>query len=106
MAEQLTQQEPKEPSLDDVGTRYQHLKDLQTVMEAVMDRVKERPVLTPEQAQKLMEFAVATQVIKSVIDSMSGINGYMEEYKLYQLLNKIPDNPEEIQGGRGTPLKR
>lgn len=97
-------QEPKEPMLTDVGTRYEHLMDLLGLIELVMNRLKEREVLTPDQIQKLFEFAVASQFLKATIDSMSGYNGYMEEYKLYQTLNRIPENPEEIKGGRGTPL--
>jgi len=78
--------------------------DLKSAVDIVIERLKEREVINPVDAQKLFEFSVMSRGIQTAMDSMAGINGYMEEYRMYQLLNSIPDDPSKIEGGRGTPL--
>jgi hypothetical protein len=91
-------------SLEDVGTRYDHLMDLKGAIELVIERIKEKNVISPVDTQKLFEFTVMARGIQTVLDSMSGLNGYIVEYQLYKMLNNIPTDPTKIEGERGTPL--
>ena len=55
----MEQPEVRMKTLDDVGTRYQHLKDLADSWEATIAIITERkPVNTPEQRQKLAKICI------------------------------------------------
>ena len=92
-----------EPTLNDVGTRYDHLKEhldgLVTAIEALKLRARSR-----ENNERLLKLTLAAEVLQGTLDAYSGLNDPRGEFYLYRLFNGIPKNPEEIEGGRGTPL--
>lgn len=94
------------PSLNDIGTRYDHLRDYAEALDACAKRLEDRGVKTPSDQGKLLKFQIASEVIKSTLDAQSGYNGSSTEYSLYKLLNGIPDKGDQVQGGRGTELSR
>ena len=92
-----------EPTLNDIGTRYEHLKDHLYGLTVSIDILKGRyqTLATKERLNKLV---FAAEVLQLTIDSFAGFNDQKVEYYLYKTLNSIPKNPEEIVGGRETPL--
>ncbi len=93
----------KEPELTDIGTRYEHLQEHLDALEACVEALKSR-AHGPETRQRLMKLTIAAEVMRATIDSYAGVNANANEYALYRLLNSIPEHPENIEGGRGTPL--
>ena len=101
------QSEQKAPSLNDVGTRHQHLQDHLEALECVRDRMMERGQgrLSYLEKQKLLEIAIAANVLQKTIDAFLGIGtDTSTEYQLYKLLNSVPKKADDIPNERGTPL--
>jgi hypothetical protein len=95
---------PKEPSLEDVGTRFEHLQDHFDSLAAVIDVMKRRQYLSANDKQKIVHLQIAADVMRATIDSYAGWTDSRTEYALYRIINGVSVKPEEIQGGRGTPL--
>ncbi len=100
----MTESKPKEPTLNDIGTRYTHLNDHYEALEAIITSMLTRPHLGPAEKGVLIKLRNAADVIKSTIDSYAGLGSSSAEFALYRLVNSVPDKPELIEGGRGTPL--
>jgi hypothetical protein len=100
----MAEQESKPLSLNDIGTRYEHLMDLKGAIDSVIQILKDKKHLNPDDMQKLLEFQIMAQGIQLTIDSIARYTNYMEEYKLYKTIDSIPSDPAVIEGGRGTPL--
>jgi hypothetical protein len=95
---------PKELTLEDVGTRYQHLNDHYEFLEAVISDLLARPNAGPQEKQVAIKLRNAADIVKSTIDSYAGLNDSKAEFGLYRLINGIPKDPNTVEGGRGTPL--
>jgi len=100
-------QEPnkKEYSLEDIGTRFEHLNDHFEALEVCIDVLSKR-IFTDSDRQRLMKITMASEVLRDTIDSYMGQNKDTNEYALYKVLNGIPKDPAQVEGGRGTPLKK
>ena len=96
--------EKKEASLQDIGTRYEHLNDHYEALEICVDVLSKR-LFTDKDKQKLHKLTIAAEVMRDTIDSYMGHNRETSEYTLYKVLNGIPKDPAQVEGGRGTPLK-
>lgn len=92
-----------EPTLNDIGTRYEHLKDHLDGLLTAVERLKTNSY-TQADKDRLIKLSVAAEVLQSTIDAFAGFNDPRAEYYLYRVCNDIPKKPEEIEGGRGTPL--
>ena len=94
--------------MNDVGTRYEHLRefisDLEDALVTMSDRIEKAKYVPTDDTNKLRNLTITYQVISRYFNSLSGVNETEQEYKLSCLVDKIPDNPDEIEGGRGTPL--
>jgi len=95
--------EKKQHSLEDVGTRYEHLQDHYEGLVAAAESLKKR-ANTPEAKATLIKITQAAEVMKATIDSYAGLTDTTFEYKMYRLLKSIPKDPNAIEGGRGTAL--
>ena len=107
MSEQPEQREQKIPSLNDVGTRYEHLKDHLEALEFVRDRLvaKGDNGMSYSDKVRLTQIVVAIEVLKKTVDAFLGITSDTTiEYQLYRLLNSVPAKAEDIPSERGTPL--
>lgn len=93
-----------EPSMNDVGTRYEHLKDFLDSLYACIGRMEERGVKTNSDQGKMLKLQIAADVMKSTLDAQVGYNASNTEYQLYKMIDSIPAKAESIEGGRGTPL--
>lgn len=99
----MNNQEPLKPELSDWGTRYEHLQDHLESLEACVEALKGR-IYSADDKARLIKISAAADVMRATIDSYADINDTVSEYKLYRMLNGIPKDPAEIEGGRGTPL--
>lgn len=97
--------EKKEPSLDDIGTRFEHLSDYADALEACADILEKKGLKNQNDQQRYIKFRVAYEVIRTTIDSFSGYSDSRVEYQLYKMLHSIPSEANKIEGGRGTELK-
>jgi hypothetical protein len=96
-------QQKREPQPDDYGTRQDHFQEHLDSLNVCIEALKERSY-SQEQKTALIKLTIAAEVMQATIDAFSGLNKDTSEYALYRLLHGIPKNPEEIIGGRGTPL--
>lgn len=96
----------KLPSLQDVGIRYDHLKDYADSLQVCIDRLIERGIKTRKDALTLAKFSAAVEVINNTLDAQTGINNPSNEYLLYKLVDKLPTKGDELDGGRGEPLAK
>jgi hypothetical protein len=99
------EQKAPEQTLEDIGTRYQHLLDHCEALEACVEVLRSRGVYTPADKERLVKISIAAEVARATVDTYTGIKAPTAEYALYRMLKNIPKNPESIVGGRGTPLK-
>lgn len=96
----MEQPEVRMKTLDDVGTRYQHLKDLADSWEATIAIITERkPVNTPEQRQKLAKICIAYEILNITIDSFAEYHDPDKQYTLYRTIESVPMLPVELTGG-------
>jgi hypothetical protein len=100
----LEPNQKQEPQLTDYGTRYEHLQDHYEALEACVEVLKSRGLYSIDDKQRLSKLTIAAEVMRNTIDSYAGMNSTESEYALYKVLNSIPEHPENIEGGRGTPL--
>jgi hypothetical protein len=90
--------------LEDIGTRYTHLCDLQDSLESCVEIIVTKLPDTWDNKQRLAKMRIALEIIKISIDSFGDYNDKDKKYNLYKMIENIPKNPDEIVGGRGTPL--
>jgi hypothetical protein len=93
-----------EPTLQDIGTRYQHLLEHYEALEAVVDILKSKDYLSQIEKVKLIKLSTAAEVTRATIDAYAGFNDSPGQYSLYHLIENLPLRGEVIEGGRGTPL--
>ena len=96
------QKPSKEPSLEDVGTRYEHLRAHYESLTACVESLEARGV--PISDPRLYKLAFAAEVVELTIDAYAGYQNQNTEYSLYKLINSIPEKGDLVEGGRGTPL--
>ena len=94
----------QEPSLSDIGTRLEHLRDYRDSLEVCIDILKERGLNSPTDKQRLVKFSIAEKVLRVTIDAYMGYKDARTEYVLNKMVDEIPVDPTKIEGGRGTPL--
>lgn len=94
----------KEPDLNDVGTRFEHLKDYAEALAACADIIEKRGIFSVADKERHVKFKIAAELAQHTIDNFAGYSDVRTEYRLYQLLNGIPQTGDAIEGGRGTPL--
>ena len=99
-----TPQPPKEPSLEDIGTRYKHLTDHYEAIEAVLTALLARPNPGAKEKEVALKLQHAADITKTTIDTFAGLHNQSVEFQLYRLVNSVPKDPETVEGGRGTPL--
>ena len=96
----ITEEEKKsEPTIYDVGTRYQHLVDYKDSLEVCRDIVRSRGDL-----KAAAKFATALEVVGVTVDSFSGYRATNAEYTLYKLLNSVPRSKDALRAIGGEPL--
>jgi uncharacterized protein YyaL (SSP411 family) len=105
----MTDQTPMEPSkietMDDIGTRLEHLTAHAEALEACAEILKARSQYSPSDKERYLKIAIAAEVTRATVDTVTGVNNKQElEFKLYKILKDIPKDPSQIEGGRGTPL--
>lgn len=93
-----------EPTLNDIGTRFEHLQDHYEALIACIEIMEQRKYISKADTERITKMKMAAEVVRGVIDAYSGYSESNVQYKLYHLLSNIPVNPEHIEGGRGTPL--
>ncbi len=99
-------QQPKEPQMTDIGTRLDHLTDFADSLLECAEYMKKRGIFTPIDLQRYAKLVVTEEVLRGTVNSYLGLSDPSLEYKIYQLLNPLTSvKPEQIEGGRGTPLK-
>jgi hypothetical protein len=96
--------EQKEPQLNDVGTRYEHLCDYRDSLELCIQILSKRGLYLPTDKQNFIELTAALKVVSRTIDAHSGIFDEQAQYQLYRQVDSIPKDPESILPTRGTPL--
>lgn len=102
---QPDQPEPKTPTLDDVGTRYEHLQDHLEGLEAARDRLLSRGGnLSLDEKQRLVAITIAADVTRKTVEAFMGLNNTNVDYQLYRILSSVPAKADDIPGERGTPL--
>ena len=95
---------PKEPSLDDVGTRYDHLREHYEALMEVCGSLLRRPALSVEDKQRLVKLTMASEVVKGTLDAWMGLSTTNVDYMMYRMLKTVPKNADDIPSERGTPL--
>lgn len=93
-------------NLKDVGTRYEHYRELLGLWEDVQQLIEERPREYPlsNRANKVAKrVRIAIDLLRKHLDNMSSYED--KTLALWRTVNNIPRDPEEIVGGRGTPLR-
>ena len=95
---------PAEPTLNDIGTRYEHLKEHYEALEAVANRLQARNALSVEDKQRLIKLTIAAEVTKQTLDAFLGLSGANLEYMMYRIVKSVPKNADDIPSERGTPL--
>ena len=95
-------EEPKrpEPTMHDMGTRYQHLLDYKDSMEICLEITKKRG-----NGQAAAKFATALEVINTTLDAYSGYRETSTEFTLYRLLNSVPKSKDALREIGGIPLE-
>lgn len=91
-------------SLTDNGTRYQHLAEYRDSLEVCMKILQDRGLRTLEDRQRFAKFTTALEVITTTLDSYAGLRNTGSDFYLYRLVESVPKDPTQIEGGRGTPL--
>ena len=89
--------------LTDVGTRYEHLRDLSDSWEICIDIIKNKDMLSKDNKERMVKMLVAFEVLNLTIDSYADYKDIDVQYSLGRSVRSIP-KAEEIKGGRGTPL--
>lgn len=90
------QMEPKEQSLTDIGTRYQHLVDLRDVWQEGIEAVSRR--LPAHRTSGDEDLLKSLHVCISLINKQLGImSGYdKKKFDLRREVNSIPLDPNQI----------
>ena len=92
----------REPKMDDVGTRYEHLLEYKESLETCLEIIKRTGRGGPKAIAKFM---IAIEVLQATIDGFSGYNNTKTEYMMYKLLNSVPKSKDELKAIGGTPLE-
>lgn len=98
-------EKPKIPTLNDIGTRFDHLMELKDAFEICIEIIKKKQYIDNIDAQKLIEFSICAKGIQVTIDSLSGYHSNETDFVLYKLINSVPKDPSMVDGDSGTPLK-
>ena len=85
-------------SMDDVGTRAQHLHDLHEIWTDGLDYMNNGHYLTVGDKLKIEELENAIKLLTFHMKLGYSDTGYSRE------INQIPA-PEKVEGGRGTSLR-
>jgi hypothetical protein len=91
-------------SLQDVGTRYEHLYDLLELYECAYEILMGKPVRSQEESAQVYELKYAIKLLRKVLESVADMDRKM--FDLRRTILSLPKNPLMIEGGRGTPLNR
>jgi len=96
--------ETPERKMNDIGTRYQHLKELSEYWEICMEIIKKKGYfLSKDNKERLAKMLIAYEVLNITIDSLSDYNDIDVQYELGRSVRLI-GKAEDVKGGRGTPL--
>lgn len=102
--------EPTKHNLEDVGTRYEHYRQLLSLFEdglAVMKYRLETSATTQEQrleyANKAIMLACSVEMVTTQLNILSGY-GKDAEYKLAKEVNAIEKDSQVWKQGRGSDL--
>lgn len=92
----------REPKMDDVGTRYEHLLDYKESLETCLEIINRTGRGSPKAVAK---FVIALEVLSTTIDAFSGYKDTKTEYIMYKLLNSVPKTKDELRAIGGLPLE-
>jgi hypothetical protein len=93
-------------TMDDIGTRLEHLTAHAEALEACAEILKARSQYSPADNERYLKIAIAAEVTRATVDTVTGVNDKSKlEFALYKMLKDIPKDATSIDGGRGTPLK-
>lgn len=92
--------------LKDVGTRFEHYRELLELWEIGLAIMEEKAFKSDEDTGKIVQLRESTELLRAQLDIMSGFNaGNFSNscYPLKLMIDALP-SAEQIDGGRGTPL--
>jgi hypothetical protein len=93
---QTLQSEPPVPhSLLDIGTRYEHLRELSNTLECGMEifvnRAKQnRDMLSIPDKEKYVKLCMTYEIVNTLIDSMSSYKNDAQQYRMSRTIDQIP----------------
>jgi len=91
--------EPVMKRLDDIGTRYVHLKDLADSWEATIEIITNRGVQNiPDGKQRLQKLCVAYEILNITIDSFAEYKDPDKQYELYRAVESCSNLPNMLGG--------
>ena len=97
------QEQPKESTAEDVGTRYQHLLDYRDSLEMCIELLKERSANTLVKQQRIGKLMISLEIINATLDAYSGYKNNGTEFNLYKLINSVPNTKEDLKAIGGIP---
>lgn len=85
----------RDREMNHTGTRYQHfrdiLDDLEEALQVVADDVGNAKYVSTQKKEQLKNLTITYEVMSRYFNSISGQNDTTNEYKLYQMVEAIPD---------------
>ena len=98
-------QDLPEKHLTDVGTRYEHLRQMAEEWAAGIEVIEQMKYKTDEDKEKLKSLKAGIELIEKRLTSMSGY--FDQVYRLGCMIDRIGrDEVNNLANGRGTPLIR
>lgn len=86
--------------LTDVGTRYQHLRELLDAWEQGLELMGK---YAPADENDRVKLTHGIDLMHKQLNVMSDYGD--NRFALARMIDDIPTDPTKIKGGRGTPLK-
>jgi hypothetical protein len=83
----------QKPTLDDVGSRYAHLRELSDIVEAGANHLNEKMQksgLTGEEREKFIKLMITFEVVNLTIDTLAKYKDDVQAYKMARLVDQLP----------------
>lgn len=88
------------PKLEDIGTRYEHLRHLSEIVEIGANRLNEKMQkqgLTGPEREKFIKLMITFEIVNVTIDSLAKYQDDVQAYKLAKIVDQIP-SAKDIEG--------
>ena len=96
-------EEFKSKSLSDTGTRYLHYSELISVWEEGAYMISTHSYIGKNEQGKLDQLNASIELLRNTLDGMAEYHDM--QIALRKLIDWVPTDPNDVKGGRGTPLK-